>query len=140
MKYRMVTTFGYDEDDAGLLARFERLFPLEFFQNTMLLVRRGGSKDAKRLATRAYLKASYDVGDSYSQQAYRQKAGSALQMQTGSPLTPFSQLPLEESEASFRPELAEAEARDFYAASRRAFVADSLAYNWSIQLGFLSNF
>ena len=30
----------------------------------------------------------------------------------------------------------EAQARDFYAAGRRAFVADGLAYNWSIQEGY----
>jgi len=36
MKYRMVTTFWYDEDDAGLLSRLERLFKLKFFQNTVL--------------------------------------------------------------------------------------------------------
>jgi len=36
MKYRMVTTFWYDEDDAGLLSRLERLFKLEFFHDTVL--------------------------------------------------------------------------------------------------------
>jgi hypothetical protein len=35
---------------------------------------------------------------------------------------------------------AEAQARDFYAAARRAFVADGLAYNWSIQQGYFPDF
>jgi hypothetical protein len=34
----------------------------------------------------------------------------------------------------------EAQARDFYAAPRRAFVADGLAYNWSIQQGYFADF
>jgi hypothetical protein len=42
---------------------------------------------------------------------------------------------------SFAPMVAaEAQARDFYAASRRAFVADGLAYNWSIHHGYFSDF
>jgi hypothetical protein len=41
----------------------------------------------------------------------------------------------------FGPMLAgEAQARDFYAAPRRAFVADGLAYNWSIQDGYFPDF
>jgi hypothetical protein len=42
---------------------------------------------------------------------------------------------------SFGPMVAgEAQARDFYAADRRAFVADGLAYNWSIQEGYFPDF
>jgi hypothetical protein len=42
---------------------------------------------------------------------------------------------------SFGPMVAgEAQARDFYAAARRAFVADGLAYNWSIQEGYFPDF
>jgi hypothetical protein len=42
---------------------------------------------------------------------------------------------------SFGPMVAgEAQARGFYAASRRAFVADGLAYNWSIQHGYFADF
>jgi hypothetical protein len=42
---------------------------------------------------------------------------------------------------SFGPMVAgEAQARDFYAAGRRAFVADGLAYNWSIQEGYFPDF
>jgi hypothetical protein len=42
---------------------------------------------------------------------------------------------------SFGPLVAgEAQARDFYAAQRRAFVADGLAYNWSIQEGYFPDF
>lgn len=35
---------------------------------------------------------------------------------------------------------AEAQSRDFYAARRRAFVADGCAYNWSIQQGYFADF
>src|SRR5205823_3801774 len=35
---------------------------------------------------------------------------------------------------------AEAQSRDFYAARRRAFVADGQAYNWSIQQGYFADF
>jgi hypothetical protein len=35
---------------------------------------------------------------------------------------------------------AEAQSRDFYAAGRRAFVADGLAYNWSIHRGYFADF
>jgi hypothetical protein len=35
---------------------------------------------------------------------------------------------------------AEAHSRDFYAARRRAFVADGQAYNWSIQEGYFADF
>jgi hypothetical protein len=35
---------------------------------------------------------------------------------------------------------AEAQSRDFYAAPRRAFVADGQAYNWSIQEGYFADF
>ena len=42
---------------------------------------------------------------------------------------------------SFGPMVAgEAQARDFYAAGRRAFVADGSAYNWSIQEGYFPDF
>lgn len=42
---------------------------------------------------------------------------------------------------AFGPLLAgEAQARDFYAAARRAFVADGLPYNWSIQRGYFADF
>jgi hypothetical protein len=35
---------------------------------------------------------------------------------------------------------AEAQSRDFYAARRRAFVADGQAYNWSIHRGYFADF
>lgn len=35
---------------------------------------------------------------------------------------------------------AEAQSRDFYAARRRAFVADGQAYNWTIQRGYFADF
>src|SRR5262249_23625814 len=47
---------------------------------------------------------------------------------------------LAESRA-FGPMLAgEAQARDFYAAPRRAFLADGLAYNWAIHRGYFPDF
>jgi len=47
---------------------------------------------------------------------------------------------LEDSRA-FGPMVAgEAQARDFYAAARRAFVADGQAYNWAIQRGYFPDF
>lgn len=50
MKYRLLTTFWYDEDDAGLVSRLERLFKLEFFQDTIL-----GPKSVRLPTTRANL-------------------------------------------------------------------------------------
>jgi hypothetical protein len=42
---------------------------------------------------------------------------------------------------SFGPLMAaEAQSRDFYAARRRAFVADGQAYNWSIHRGYFADF
>ena len=42
---------------------------------------------------------------------------------------------------SFGPLMAaEAQSRDFYAARRKAFVADGLAYNWSIHRGYFADF
>lgn len=75
------------------------------------------SEDAKPLATRAYLKASYEASDGTAKLAYRQLAHNALQMQTASPLTPVTQLPLEDLEASFEQELREA--REWYEAVRK---------------------
>jgi hypothetical protein len=46
-----------------------------------------------------------------------------------------------ETSASFGPMVAaEAQERGFYRASRRAFVADGSAYNWSIQRGYFADF
>ena len=46
-----------------------------------------------------------------------------------------------EASRSFGPLMAgEAQARDCYAASRRAFVADGQAYNWTIHRGYFSDF
>jgi hypothetical protein len=46
-----------------------------------------------------------------------------------------------ETSRSFGPLVAgEAQARNFYAASRRAFVADGQAYNWTIQRGYFPDF
>jgi hypothetical protein len=45
------------------------------------------------------------------------------------------------SSRSFGPVMAgEAQSRNFYAASRRAFVADGRAYNWTIQRGYFPDF
>jgi hypothetical protein len=46
-----------------------------------------------------------------------------------------------ERSRTFGPQVAgEAQARDFYAARRRAFVADGQAYNWTIQRGYFPDF
>ena len=46
-----------------------------------------------------------------------------------------------EDSRTFGPLVAgEAQARDFYAAKRRAFVADGQAYNWAIQRGYFPDF
>jgi tetratricopeptide (TPR) repeat protein len=70
---------------------------------------RGAMKDGKRLAARAYLKASYEVKGASERKAYRQRAGAALSMQTRSPSS-HEQLPLEELEADFLRELEDARA------------------------------
>jgi hypothetical protein len=63
--------------------------------------------DAKQLASRAYLKASYGMKDEAAQVAYRKLAKEALEMQVteGSQ----QQMPLAELEAEFQKELAEAD-------------------------------
>src|SRR5262249_42509671 len=46
-----------------------------------------------------------------------------------------------ENSRAFGPMMAgEAQARHFYAASRRAFVADGLPYNWTIHRGYFADF
>jgi tetratricopeptide (TPR) repeat protein len=61
--------------------------------------------DAKYLATRAYLKASYEVPDGPARVAYRRMAASTIRMQT--PRSNMSQVTLEQVEADFQKELAE---------------------------------
>ena len=64
--------------------------------------------DAKRLAARAYLRASDEVEDETARAAYRQRAVRALSMQTVSSGN-WIQLQLSSLEATFRDELAQAE-------------------------------
>jgi tetratricopeptide (TPR) repeat protein len=66
------------------------------------------NEDAKHLATRVYLQASYGARAEKQQQAYRALAESALNMQTGG-LT-AAQLKLADVEDSFKSELADATA------------------------------
>ncbi len=68
--------------------------------------------DAKLLATRAFLKASYAVPEGPARVAYRGMAANALHMQT--PRDAMVQISLEQVEGDFRKELTEAEA--WYAA------------------------
>ena len=75
--------------------------------------------DAKQLAARAYLKASYEVPDGPARQAYRDMARIALNMQM--PRGWRGQLTVEEVEREFQKELAEA--RDWYAALRERELA-----------------
>ncbi len=67
------------------------------------------ANDAKRLATRALLKASYETPDEQARHIYRSKAASLLQtgMQTPSPSINKT-LPLEELEKTFQAELVHA--------------------------------
>ncbi len=67
--------------------------------------------DGKRLAARAYLKASYEADDEAARKAYRTLARQALNMQTIHPAT-TSELTVEPLEATFRVELSEA--REWY--------------------------
>lgn len=71
------------------------------------------------LASRAFLKASYEVNDEASREKYRELATMAIELQTGGA---GNQLTLEELEADFKKELAEAEA--WYAQVK----ADELAW------------
>ncbi len=68
--------------------------------------------DAKLLAARAFLKASYEVPEGPARVAYRGMAAKALNMQT--PRDAMVQISLEQVEADFQKELSEAEA--WYAA------------------------
>ncbi len=69
----------------------------------------GGRNDAKRLAARAYLKASYGAEDRQAAVAYRQIADATLDMQTVHPNT-TTQLSLADLERDLRAELEDAEA------------------------------
>ncbi len=64
--------------------------------------------DAKLLAARCYLKASYEVQDEAARQAYRALAERALHMQTVGPFG-TSQLTLADLESEFKAELADAD-------------------------------
>jgi tetratricopeptide (TPR) repeat protein len=64
--------------------------------------------DAKRLAARAYLKASYETKDETAKKAYRNFAHEALQMQIRDPNTHES-LRLEDLEGEFKRQLEDAE-------------------------------
>ena len=70
----------------------------------------GSPNDAKNLATRCYLKASYEFAntDEVAQQRFRELADESLLMQTAGAGS-FSQLELAELEKSFKAELADAE-------------------------------
>jgi tetratricopeptide (TPR) repeat protein len=63
--------------------------------------------DAKRLAARAYLKASYEVPDESAKKAYRDLAEKTLKYQTRNPAT-YEQVSLHALEQSFQKELGEA--------------------------------
>jgi hypothetical protein len=72
--------------------------------------------DAKRLAARAYLKASYEVRDESARQNYRMMAMDVLRYQTIHPATE-DPLPLEQLEGDFQKELADAQ--EWYARLRQ---------------------
>jgi hypothetical protein len=68
--------------------------------------------DAKQLAARAYLRASYEAGDEAAKAAYRRLAGQVLKMQTVHPNT-TTEMTLTQLEKAFQQELKEA--RQWYA-------------------------
>lgn len=72
------------------------------------LLRADGNQDAKQLAVRAYLKASYEADGEEAQAAYRELAEEAILMQTRGPNN-NNQMRLEDLEAAFQLELAEAD-------------------------------
>jgi tetratricopeptide (TPR) repeat protein len=80
---------------------------LEALSDLMRL--RSGEKEAKRLATRALLQASYVSTDPKQKAAYRERAKNALGMQTRSDGS-HVEVPLEEVETQFLEELDEASA------------------------------
>lgn len=64
-----------------------------------------GHNDSKMLAARAYLKASYEVDDSFASSAYREKAQQALEMQLGRKMSEIEadlKLEIEQGDDFFR--------------------------------------
>lgn len=72
-----------------------------------LLYQKYWQSDAKQLAARAYLKASYGMKDDGPREAYRKLASQALEMQV-EPGT-YNKISLSELEATFKQELADAQ-------------------------------
>jgi hypothetical protein len=72
------------------------------------LLSHGYPEDAKRLAARAYLKASYEVEDDTARDAYREMAKQSLSMQTIHERSD-DELTLDQLEQTFAKELEEAE-------------------------------
>jgi len=73
-----------------------------------LLVSQSPSSDAKQLAARAYLKASYGATDPRAKKAYRKKADAALKYQTRNK-TSNKELSVAELERQFKDELEDAQ-------------------------------
>jgi hypothetical protein len=88
-------------------ANFENPVLLEALGDLLLAGRNNPKLDAKRLAARCYLKASYVTDDPEAKQSYRELAGRALKFQTPTPFTE-DQLLLDALERDFRQELADA--------------------------------
>jgi tetratricopeptide (TPR) repeat protein len=80
---------------------------LEVLGNLLGDRRSGNRLDAKLLAARAYLKASYEVTDEGERDAYRKMAAEVRVMQTRDNGY-YDSIPLEEIEADFQKELADA--------------------------------
>ncbi len=75
-----------------------------------LLVSAGLNDDAKQLAARAYLKASYEIDEKAVQQAYRDKAEASLKFRQNGKGGSHEQLTLKQVEAQFQSELNDANA------------------------------
>jgi tetratricopeptide (TPR) repeat protein len=89
-------------------ARHDSPVLLEALGDLLLMGEGHNVEDAKRLAARAYLKASYSVEDADAKEAYRKRAREALAMQRRGPNSE-EPVRVEDVEASFRQELADAE-------------------------------
>lgn len=120
-----------DSDHAAALKGVQGMMRFANFESPILLealaslltemttTKAVNDSDAKLLAARALLKASYQMQDDRQKKAYRDMASRALYLQT--PRTKSTQITLEEVEEPFKKELKEAQ--DWYAQLRAKEIA-----------------
>ena len=112
--YGQLSAAELDKAVTGVLgmmrfANFENPLLLEVLGDLLLAGGHDPGMDAKRLAARCYLKASYATDNELAKESYRKLARRALSMQTRSPVTD-DVLSVEELERDFNKELADASA------------------------------